>query len=140
MNLRRLDYDEIVTAVRWGGKLGVVPLCVASFMLVGSMVRGEVLGRDPEAWGRWVRIGVEFFLMAGWSFGVISLVRQYFARTVGHLPAVFAAGLCGTLVDNMMGVFFQAIAPDAPPPLLTALLGCALSFIVAGVLTSSARR
>lgn len=127
----KLDHDEIISAVKWGGKFGTVLLSVSSAMLILSMFGFG----NQDLWKRWVRISIEIFLMAGWSFGSIAMIRQIIARTFGHLIAVIGSGLCGVLIDNAFGIFFSLIAVDAPNIILVNLIGLAVSFLFAGMLT-----
>jgi len=133
----KLDYDEIISAIKWGGKLGLIPLFFSSLMLVAALLKDE---SSVELWSKWVRIGIEIFLMGGWSFGAIALVRQVIAERFGHLIAVITSGFVGTLVDNAMAVLFILVAKDAPPSILAALIGMAISFLTAGLLTRNSFR
>lgn len=133
--MKQINYEELTWAIRLGGRLGLYLLVPLSVLLVVVSLFGTIAGVDSESAARWVRLGLEAFLMGGWSFGAISLVRQAVARVLIDAIAVFAATSTGILVIHLMAVIFAAISADAPRLLVADGLGGVASLVVAVVLT-----
>jgi hypothetical protein len=137
--MKQINYEELTWAIRLGGRLGLYVLVPLSILLIVVSLFGTIAGIDAETASRWVRFGLEAFLMGGWSFGAVSLVRQAVARVLIDAVAVFASTATGILVIHLMAVIFAAISADAPQLLVADGTGGLVSFAVAVSLSRRTR-
>lgn len=133
--MKCMNIDELTYAIRLGGKVGLVFLAPLSALLVLVSILGPIANVDSETASRWVRLGLEAFLMGGWSFGSASLARQVVARVFVDPVAIFVGTLTGALVVHLMAVIFGLIASDAPPLIAADLVGSLACLVALIVLT-----
>jgi hypothetical protein len=137
--MKQINYEELTWAIRLGGRIGLYLLVPLSLLLIIVSLVGTIAGVDAASAARWVRFGLEAFLMGGWSFGAVSLVRQTVARVLIDAVAILAATSTGILVIHLMAVIFTAISADAPRLIVADGLGGLASLVVAVVLTRRSR-
>lgn len=133
IGVMRVDFEELVRAAHWGGILGLVVLVPSSCLMSITSLGGDsfVFGfANSDRLQQLVRLGIEIFLMAGWGFAAVSLVRQATSRAFGAMVGALVGGLAGTLVINLMGVIFAAFVADAPPVAWGTFLGLGACLVV----------
>lgn len=129
----RIDFEELVRCAHWGGVLGLLVLIPASCLLTVVSFAGDSLSvrfLGPERLIFLVRLGLQVFLMGGWGFAAVSLVRQLVTPLFGRLVGALTGAGAGTLVLNSMAVLFGALMEDAAPVLWVAVLGLPVCTVV----------
>lgn len=122
----RIDFEELVRSAHWGGVLGLIVLIPASCLLTLVSLLGETVAfrlATADQLTMLVRIGLQVFLMGGWGFAAVSLVRQFVTPLFGRILGAFVGGGAGALVINLMAVIFGVLVEDAAPVLWVAVLG-----------------
>ncbi len=123
---RRIDFEELVRCAHWGGVLGLIILVPSSCLLTLVSLFGESVAFQLATTAQLtmlVRLGIQVFLMGGWGFAAVSLVRQFVTPLFGKVTGALVGGGGGTLVLNLMAVIFGALMNDAAPVLWVAVLG-----------------
>lgn len=129
----RIDFEELVRCAHWGGMIGLLLLIPSSCLLTFSALAGDSLSvrfLSPARLTVLVRLGLQVFLMGGWGFAAVSLVRQLVTPLFGRLVGALTGAGAGTLVLNLMAVIFGALMDDAAPVLWVAVLGLPVCSVV----------